>query len=116
MAAVYPVPDARTGDQVMAALELVPGAAFDPEAFAAVLAAAPDLGTKWAPRFVRVVAAMPLTGTNKVDKEPLRAAAGAPTTRCGGSPSGAAPTGASPPTTSRRSPPSWPPTAGPLGA
>ncbi len=31
------------------------GAAFDPDAFAAFLAAQPDLGTKWAPRFVRVV-------------------------------------------------------------
>src|SRR5438445_12487815 len=29
MVAVYPVPDARTGDQVMAALELGPGVAFD---------------------------------------------------------------------------------------
>jgi fatty-acyl-CoA synthase len=75
VAAVYPVPDPRTGDQVMAALELVPGATFDPEAFAAGLAAAPDLGTKEAPRFVRVVVGMPLTGSNKVDKGPLRAAA-----------------------------------------
>ena len=32
----------------------------------------PDLGTKWAPTYVRVVEAMPLTGTNKVDKQPLR--------------------------------------------
>ena len=75
VAAVYPVPDPRTGDQVMAALELVPGVPFDPEAFASGLAAAPDLGTKEAPRFVRVVAGMPLTGSNKVDKGPLRAAA-----------------------------------------
>ena len=75
VAAVYPVPDPRTGDQVMAALELVPGAAFDAEAFAAGLAAAADLGTKEAPRFVRVVAAMPLTGSNKVDKAQLRAVA-----------------------------------------
>jgi fatty-acyl-CoA synthase len=75
VAAVYPVPDVRTGDQVMAALELVPGTSFEPEAFAAGLAAAPDLGTKEAPRFVRVVAGMPLTGSNKVDKGPLRAAA-----------------------------------------
>ncbi|HEX2772947.1 MAG TPA: hypothetical protein VHN18_11030, partial [Micromonosporaceae bacterium] len=39
------------------------------------LAAAPDLGTKEAPRFVRVVEGMPLTGSNKVDKARLRAAA-----------------------------------------
>lgn len=74
MVAVYPVPDARTGDQVMAALELAPGAAFDASAFAAFLAREPDLGTKWAPRYVRVVEHMPLTANNKVNKQPLRAA------------------------------------------
>jgi fatty-acyl-CoA synthase len=70
MCAVYPVPDPRTGDQVMAALEL--DGPFDPDAFAAFLAAQPDLGTKWAPRFVRVVRSMPLTATGKVNKPPLR--------------------------------------------
>jgi fatty-acyl-CoA synthase len=74
MVAVYPVPDARTGDQVMAALELVPGAEFDPSAFASFLAAQPDLGTKWAPRYVRIVDHIPLTANNKVNKQPLRAA------------------------------------------
>jgi fatty-acyl-CoA synthase len=73
MAAVYPVPDARTGDQVMAALEFAPGASFDPEAFASFLDTQPDLGTKWAPRYVRVVEGMPLTATGKVNKQPLRA-------------------------------------------
>ncbi|MFF5257315.1 AMP-binding protein [Actinomadura viridis] len=72
MCAVYPVPDPRTGDQVMAALEL--RGPFDPAAFARFLAGRPDLGTKWAPRFVRVVAATPLTATGKVDKRPLRRA------------------------------------------
>ncbi|ROO83772.1 fatty-acyl-CoA synthase [Actinocorallia herbida] len=72
MCAVYPVPDPRTGDQVMAALEL-DGSDFDPGAFAAFLTAQEDLGTKWAPRFVRIVRAMPLTATTKVDKKPLRA-------------------------------------------
>jgi fatty-acyl-CoA synthase len=70
MCAVYPVPDPRTGDQVMAALEL--DAPFAADAFAKFLADQPDLGTKWAPRFVRIVPAMPLTATNKVDKRPLR--------------------------------------------
>ncbi|WP_225993548.1 AMP-binding protein [Actinomadura rudentiformis] len=70
MCAVYPVPDPRTGDQVMAALEL--HGLFDPDAFTAFLTAQPDLGTKWAPRFVRVVGSMPLTATGKVDKRPLR--------------------------------------------
>ena len=74
MVAVYPVPDPRTGDAVMVALELAPGTVFDPEAFGAFLSAQRDLGTKWAPRFVRVVDSMPLTATNKVHKGPLRAA------------------------------------------
>lgn len=69
---VYGVPDPRTGDQVMAALELDDGASFDPDALGAFLAAQPDLGTKWAPRFVRVVDAIPLTATGKVDRKPLR--------------------------------------------
>ena len=70
---VYGVPDPRTGDQVMAALELAAGAEFDPAAFAGYLAGPPDLGTKWAPRFVRVVGALPVTATGKVDRKPLRA-------------------------------------------
>ncbi|MGH9051369.1 MAG: AMP-binding enzyme, partial [Acidimicrobiia bacterium] len=72
MVAVYPVPDARTGDQVMGALELAPGTAFDADAFAAFLADQPDLGTKWAPRYVRIVERIPLTANNKVNKQPLR--------------------------------------------
>ena len=72
MAAVYAVPDPHGGDQVMAALELHERARFDPAAFAEFLAAQPDLGTKWAPRFVRITAEMPLTGTNKVLKGPMQ--------------------------------------------
>ena len=72
--AVYGVPDSRTGDQVMAALELEPGASFDPAGFDDFLATQPDLGTKWAPRYVRIVESIPVTATNKVDKKPLRAA------------------------------------------
>lgn len=72
MAGIYAVPDPATGDQVMAALELHDGAEFDPDDFATFLAAQPDLGTKWAPRFIRVVEPMPLTATNKIDKAPLR--------------------------------------------
>jgi fatty-acyl-CoA synthase len=70
--AVYAVPDVRTADdQVMAALEVAHGEAFDPDDFARFLAEQPDLGTKWAPRYVRVTA-LPATGTGKVDKVPLR--------------------------------------------
>jgi fatty-acyl-CoA synthase len=72
-AVVYGVPDPRTGDQVMAALELDRGAAFDVAAFDRFLAEQPDLGTKWAPRFVRIVDAIPVTATGKVDRKPLRA-------------------------------------------
>ena len=70
---VYGVPDPVTGDQVMASLELDDGVTFDPVDFTSFLAAQPDLGTKWAPRFVRVVDAMPITATGKVDRKPLRA-------------------------------------------
>lgn len=75
MVAVYPVPDSRTGDQVMAAVELAPGAAFEPVAFDAFLGEQRDLGTKWSPRFVRLVTSMPLTANNKVHKGDLRAEA-----------------------------------------
>ncbi len=70
--AVFAVPDSRTGDQVMAALELERGRAFDPAAFTAFLGDQPDLGTKWAPRYLRIVDALPTTATHKVDKAPLR--------------------------------------------
>ncbi len=72
LAAVYAVPDADVGDQVMAGLQLRPGASFDPGGFASFLAAQPDLGTKWTPRFVRVTDALPVTETSKVLKRALR--------------------------------------------
>ncbi|MGO9027150.1 MAG: AMP-binding protein [Acidimicrobiales bacterium] len=72
MVAVYPVPDPRTGDQVMATVELAAGAAFDPEEFHRFVAAQPDLGTKWMPRFVRITTDMPLTASHKVEKHRLR--------------------------------------------
>jgi fatty-acyl-CoA synthase len=72
LAAVYAVPDPDVGDRVMAALQLRDGVAFDSDAFATFLAAQPDLGTKWAPRFVRVSTALPVTPTAKVLKRQLR--------------------------------------------
>ncbi|MFJ8794049.1 AMP-binding protein [Streptomyces sp. NPDC102462] len=66
--AVYAVPDPVTGDQVMTAI----AGTFDPEDFAAFLAAQPDLGTKMAPRFVRLVERMPVTATNKIHRAELR--------------------------------------------
>ncbi|MFJ4078340.1 long-chain-fatty-acid--CoA ligase [Streptomyces iakyrus] len=65
---VYAVPDPVTGDQVMATI----AGSFDPESFATFLAAQPDLGTKMAPRFVRVVERMPVTATSKIRRAELR--------------------------------------------
>jgi fatty-acyl-CoA synthase len=76
--AVFGVPDPVTGDQVMAALELREGRPFDGDEFAAFLDAQRDLGTKWAPRFVRVVDALPVTGADKIAKLPLRRAGWGP--------------------------------------
>jgi len=72
-AAVYAVPDPRSGDQVMATMELRPGASFDPEGFATFLGSQPDLGTKWPPRFIRLSPGLPLTATGKITKATLRA-------------------------------------------
>ncbi len=74
-APVFAVPDPRTGDQVMCVLELAPDASFDPAAFGGFLSAQPEMSAKWWPRFVRITDAVPLTGSNKVDKAPIRAAA-----------------------------------------
>lgn len=69
--AVYAVPDEVVGDQVMAAI--VPRAGgFDVTGLDAFLAQQPDLGTKWAPRYVRLTDALPTTPTNKVLKRRLR--------------------------------------------
>ncbi|QEU94169.1 AMP-binding protein [Streptomyces kanamyceticus] len=70
--AVYAVPDPVAGDQVMAALAPPPGIPFDPLDFAEFLLSQPDLGTKMAPSFVRVVERMPVTATNKVARAALR--------------------------------------------
>ncbi len=73
--AVYGVPDPVSGDQVMAAIEISQTGGFDPSDFAGFLAGQPDLGTKWAPRFVTVLGDLPVTGAGKLDKAPLRAQA-----------------------------------------
>jgi fatty-acyl-CoA synthase len=71
--AVYAVPDARVGDQVMAALVPAPGAEFDLEKFRAFLAEQPDLGPKQWPSYVRISAELPRTVTFKVLKRQLSA-------------------------------------------
>jgi fatty-acyl-CoA synthase len=57
---------------VMAALQLKEGATFDPEGFGAFLAGQPDLGTKWAPRYVRICDDLPTTATSKILTRTLR--------------------------------------------
>ncbi|MEY9926396.1 fatty-acyl-CoA synthase [Catenulispora sp. GP43] len=66
-AAAYGVPDAASGDQVMVAVELRDAiAGFEPERFEAYLGSRSELAKLWWPRYVRLVAAMPRTATNKV--------------------------------------------------
>ena len=72
VSAVYAVPDPTVGDQVMAAVQLRPGATFDGEAFGAFLSAQADLGRKWVPRYVRVSPALPTTATSKIIVRQLR--------------------------------------------
>ena len=72
LSAVYAVPSAEVGDEVMAALHLRPGARFDPDAFVEFLAAQPDVSPKWTPRFVRITDGLPSTATQKVLKRVLR--------------------------------------------
>jgi fatty-acyl-CoA synthase len=72
VALVYAVPDPRTGDQVMCTLQMQPGQQFEPDAFVEFLDQQADMGTKWRPRFVRVVEQVPTTGNSKVAKTVLR--------------------------------------------
>jgi fatty-acyl-CoA synthase len=69
--AVYGVPDASAGDQVMAALLLRDGVAFDSGAFARWLDRLADVGPKWRPRYVRIAGALPTSPTNKILKRTL---------------------------------------------
>jgi fatty-acyl-CoA synthase len=69
--AVYAVPDAAVGDQVMAAIVLQDGAELSAAQFEAFLAAQPDLSPKAWPRYVRVADDLPSTATNKILKRAL---------------------------------------------
>ncbi|MFA1704038.1 AMP-binding protein [Mycobacterium intracellulare] len=71
-AGVYAVPDPRSGDQVMAAVEVADPESFDAAGFAAYLSAQQDLGSKGAPRFLRLSSSLPVTGSNKVLKRVLQ--------------------------------------------
>lgn len=72
-AGVYGVPDPRSGDQVMAALEVADPDAFDIAGLADYLVAQQDLGSKGIPRLLRLSANLPVTGSNKVLKRDLQA-------------------------------------------
>lgn len=71
-AAVYGVPDPRSGDQVMAAIETRRSVRWNDLGFAEFLATSEDLGTKGAPRFVRVCRELPATGSGKIRKKELQ--------------------------------------------
>ena len=72
LAAVYAVPNADVGDDCMASLILRSGLDFDAEAFGHFLTQQSDLGTKMAPRYIRVAKELPSTETNKILKRVLR--------------------------------------------
>ena len=72
LAVVYGVPDEAAGDQAMAGLVLHDDSPFDAEGFAKWLYAMPVIGPKWRPRYVRIMAAPPTTGTNKIVKRSLQ--------------------------------------------
>src|ERR1700756_623493 len=69
--AVYAVPDANVGDQVMAAIVLGDNAVLTPEEFGHFLAGQPDLSPKAWPRYVWLADRLPTTATNKILKREL---------------------------------------------
>ena len=71
-AGVYAVPDPRSGDQVMAAIEVADPEEFGTDELAAYLTEQDDLGGKGLPRFLRISASLPVTGSNKVLKRELQ--------------------------------------------
>jgi fatty-acyl-CoA synthase len=75
LAGVYGVPDPRSGDQVMAALEVADPESFDVVEFADFLSGQDDLGVKGVPRLLRLSKQLPTTGSNKVLKRRLQAEA-----------------------------------------
>lgn len=71
-AAAFGVPDPRSGDQMMAAIEIPEGTGLDELDLSGFLVAQEDLGTKGAPRYVRVSHALPTTGSNKLRKKEMQ--------------------------------------------
>jgi len=71
-AVAFGVPDPRSGDQVMAAVEVPDGVGFDDLDLAAFLAGQDDLGTKGVPRYIRVSHALPTTGSGKLGRRQVQ--------------------------------------------
>ncbi|MEV6229097.1 AMP-binding protein [Saccharopolyspora shandongensis] len=72
-AGVFAVPDPRSGDQVMAAVEIPERMSFEGLGLPDFLAAQEDLGAKGAPRYIRVSHQLPTTGSNKLRKKEMQA-------------------------------------------
>jgi fatty-acyl-CoA synthase len=72
-AGVFAVPDPRSGDQVMAAIEVSDGTGFEDLDLPAFLMTQKDLGIKGAPRFVRISSSLPTTGSGKLRKKEIQA-------------------------------------------
>lgn len=71
-AGVFGVPDSRSGDQVMAAIEVSDAAEFGDLDLVAFLSQQEDIGTKGFPRYLRVSHALPTTGSNKLRKKEMQ--------------------------------------------
>ncbi|MFF2550434.1 hypothetical protein ACFVUS_05505 [Nocardia sp. NPDC058058] len=71
-AAAYAVPDPRSGDLLMAAIEVRDPACLDLEALAGYLSKQDDIGGKGIPRLLRISTLLPTTGSNKIMKHLLR--------------------------------------------
>lgn len=70
-AVVYAVPDDLVGDQVMAAVVLRDGEAFDASAFEKFLSTHEEMSPKAWPRHVWITDELPMTATNKILKREL---------------------------------------------
>jgi crotonobetaine/carnitine-CoA ligase len=77
-AAVVPVPSELSEDEVLCVVALAPGARLEPQALIEFLR--PRLAHFMLPRYVRVVASLPKTPTQKVQKHVLRSAGITPDT------------------------------------
>lgn len=71
LAGAFAIPDARSGDQVMAAVETRPGVQFEDLQLEAFLTRQPNLGNKGRPRFLRLSHALPTTGSGKLCRKQM---------------------------------------------